>query len=447
MSKPGDVAPCPQIIHTDLKPENVLLVAPIDPDAGADQTARHHNQPTLAGHAAPRQDAQRTPVSGAAAKEVPAQQDGALTKNQKKKLKRKQKKRGGGGGADKEGSDADSEAEGPDSGEGGADEEQQAAKVPCYGPAGGAASNGAAQQPERTPVEGGPDSRGEGAEQASERVGAGERAPSGAAAAGAAGPAQEHVVAKSNGPGAARGDGASSSGAAASRRARERTDAAWEAWKRCADLRCKIVDLGNACWTYKQFTAEIQTRQYRCPEVLLGSKYSTPADMWSFACIVFELATGDVLFDPRSGREYDRDEDHLALMMELCGRIPRKTALSGKYSRDFFNKHGELRHIKRLRFWPLEKVLVDKYKLAEGEARAMADFLNPLLEFVPEKRATAREALLHPWLRGDGSPRAPQLLHEHVNGDGMQEDDKRTLERADRVEGGLGALRLKSLDK
>jgi hypothetical protein len=65
-------------------------------------------------------------------------------------------------------------------------------------------------------------------------------------------------------------------------------------------------------------------RVCRCPEVLLGSKYSTPADMWSFACIVFELATGDVLFDPRSGREYDRDEDHLALMMELCGRIPRK---------------------------------------------------------------------------------------------------------------------------
>ena len=74
------------------------------------------------------------------------------------------------------------------------------------------------------------------------------------------------------------------------------------------DLRCKIVDLGNACWTYKQFTADIQTRQYRCPEVLLGSKYSTPADMWSFACIIFELATGDVLFDPRSGDDFDRDE-------------------------------------------------------------------------------------------------------------------------------------------
>jgi serine/threonine-protein kinase SRPK3 len=74
------------------------------------------------------------------------------------------------------------------------------------------------------------------------------------------------------------------------------------------DLKCKLVDFGNACWTYKQFTDDIQTRQYRCPEVLLGSKYSTPADMWSFACICFELATGDVLFDPHSGDNYDMDE-------------------------------------------------------------------------------------------------------------------------------------------
>lgn len=74
------------------------------------------------------------------------------------------------------------------------------------------------------------------------------------------------------------------------------------------ELKCKLVDFGNACWTYKQFTSDIQTRQYRCPEVILGSKYSTSADMWSFACICFELATGDVLFDPHSGDNYGRDE-------------------------------------------------------------------------------------------------------------------------------------------
>ncbi|KAF7145851.1 hypothetical protein RHSIM_Rhsim04G0137000 [Rhododendron simsii] len=79
------------------------------------------------------------------------------------------------------------------------------------------------------------------------------------------------------------------------------------------DLKCKLVDFGNACWTYKQFTNDIQTRQYRCPEVILGSKYSTSADLWSFACICFELATGDVLFDPHSGDNFDRDEVWMCL--------------------------------------------------------------------------------------------------------------------------------------
>ncbi|KAL3675149.1 hypothetical protein R1sor_025097 [Riccia sorocarpa] len=165
------------------------------------------------------------------------------------------------------------------------------------------------------------------------------------------------------------------------------------------DLRCKIVDLGNACWSYKQFTSDIQTRQYRCPEVLLGSKYSESADMWSFACIVFELATGDVLFDPRSGDDFDRDEDHLALMMELLGRIPRKVALGGRYSRDYFNRHGELRHIRKLRYWPLDSVLIEKYDFPKHDGEELAAFLRPLLDFIPDKRPTAQQCLEDPWLR------------------------------------------------
>jgi len=87
-------------------------------------------------------------------------------------------------------------------------------------------------------------------------------------------------------------------------------------------LRTKIADLGNACWTHKHFTDDITTRQYRPPEVILGAKYSTPVDVWSVACLVFELVTGDYLFDPKQdkSKRHSRNEDHMALMLELVGQ-------------------------------------------------------------------------------------------------------------------------------
>lgn len=213
------------------------------------------------------------------------------------------------------------------------------------------------------------------------------------------------------------------------------------------DLKCKLVDFGNACWTYKQFTNDIQTRQYRCPEVVLGSKYSTSADMWSFACICFELATGDVLFDPHSGDNYDRDEDHLALMMELLGMMPRKIALGGRYSRDFFNRYGDLRHIRRLRFWPLNKVLVEKYEFSEKDANDLAEFLVPILDFVPDKRPTAGQCLSHPWIAG-GSPSLEPSPPGSQPVDATA-DDKKKKEKDEReaMEKGMGSIAISTESK
>ncbi|XP_053572528.1 SRSF protein kinase 2 isoform X2 [Bombina bombina] len=163
-------------------------------------------------------------------------------------------------------------------------------------------------------------------------------------------------------------------------------------------IRVKIADLGNACWVHKHFTEDIQTRQYRSIEVLIGAGYSTPADIWSTACMAFELATGDYLFEPHSGEDYSRDEDHIAHIIELLGNIPRHFALSGKYSREFFNRRGELRHITKLKPWSLFDVLVEKYGWPHEDAAQFTDFLTPMLEMVPEKRASAGECLRHPWL-------------------------------------------------
>ncbi|KAK8738875.1 hypothetical protein OTU49_003715 [Cherax quadricarinatus] len=164
------------------------------------------------------------------------------------------------------------------------------------------------------------------------------------------------------------------------------------------DMKVKIADLGNACWVDHHFTEDIQTRQYRCLEVLLGAGYGAPADIWSTACMAFELATGDYLFEPHSGADYTRDEDHLAHIIELLGKIPRHIAQSGKYSKEFFDKKGDLKHITKLRPWGMFEVLTEKYEWPEEEARAFSDFLNPMLAFDTSERATAGECLKHPWL-------------------------------------------------
>jgi len=160
----------------------------------------------------------------------------------------------------------------------------------------------------------------------------------------------------------------------------------------------KLADLGNACWVNRHFTEDIQTRQYRSLEVLLGAGYGTSADIWSTACMAFELATGDYLFESYSGQDYTRDEDHLAHIIELLGEIPRRIAMSGKHSRQFFNKKCELRHITELKPWGLFEVLTEKYDWNDTEAQEFTSFLLPMLDFDPNRRATAAECLKHPWL-------------------------------------------------
>ncbi|KAJ2021174.1 serine/threonine protein kinase, CMGC [Coemansia sp. RSA 922] len=168
---------------------------------------------------------------------------------------------------------------------------------------------------------------------------------------------------------------------------------------RLQGLRVKIADLGNATWSDHHFTEDIQTRQYRSPEVIIGSRWDATADMWSCACVLFELLTGDYLFEPHSGNRYSKDEDHMAQIIETLGAIPKKFALSGKYSSELFTRRGELRHIRRLHSFSLKDLLHDEYGFSTRESREIADFLLPMLEISPGRRSSAEAMLSHKWLQ------------------------------------------------
>lgn len=79
--------------------------------------------------------------------------------------------------------------------------------------------------------------------------------------------------------------------------------------------------MGNACYIDRHYSDVIQTREYRSPEVLLEGQYDESADIWSLACMIFELITGDYLFDPKKGKTFKKNDDHLALISELIGEM------------------------------------------------------------------------------------------------------------------------------
>lgn len=158
----------------------------------------------------------------------------------------------------------------------------------------------------------------------------------------------------------------------------------------------KICDLGNSCWTYKHWTDNIQTREYQCPEVILNLKYDTSCDIWSLGCILFEIATGEMLFDPSSGNKYSTEEDHLSSMISLFGPIPKEMIKGCKY----FNKKGNLKN-KDVDNVDLVMLLKGRFGWEESLAKEFTTFLKEIMIFIPDKRPKAKELLNNAFLKGD----------------------------------------------
>lgn len=80
----------------------------------------------------------------------------------------------------------------------------------------------------------------------------------------------------------------------------------------------KVIDFGGATFKNDYHGSVINTRQYRGPEVILQCcDWNEKSDIWSAACILYELYTGDMLFPTHDSIE------HLALITKLIGQFPK----------------------------------------------------------------------------------------------------------------------------
>ena len=74
-----------------------------------------------------------------------------------------------------------------------------------------------------------------------------------------------------------------------------------------------------------------------------------------------------------------------------------------QFRRQFFNRKGELKHIRHLKSWKLLDVLLEKYHFATEDAVGLTEFLLPILMFNPKRRASAKDCLANDWLEKESN--------------------------------------------
>jgi serine/threonine-protein kinase SRPK3 len=146
-----------------------------------------------------------------------------------------------------------------------------------------------------------------------------------------------------------------------------------------------ITDFGSIIPNKKFSTDEIQTRYYRAPEILLQLKHGFPCDIWAIGCMLFELITGLILFDPDKDDIRDRDYCHILLIVNNIGKIPKYMIDSSPVKRLYFQKY-------KLKFDEFEGVsnyivskLKEKIKDSILEKKYIEIILN-MLVIEPNKR-------------------------------------------------------------
>jgi len=183
----------------------------------------------------------------------------------------------------------------------------------------------------------------------------------------------------------------------------------------------KLCDFGSA---FKETdpdndpTPYLQSRFYRAPEITLALDYNRQIDLWSVACCIFELFTGNIMFA-------GRDNNHmLSVIMDMKGRFANKTLKKHMVAYDLLERLPHFTENFRFRQIAVDKVtgkpvvrFVDinpqpvvsiKKTLLASKAGAddqrlvleAADLLEKMCCLEPEKRIQVKACLEHPFIKG-----------------------------------------------
>ncbi|KAM6918206.1 serine/threonine-protein kinase MAK-like isoform 2-T2 [Xenentodon cancila] len=160
----------------------------------------------------------------------------------------------------------------------------------------------------------------------------------------------------------------------------------------------KIADFGLAREIRSQppYTDYVSTRWYRAPEVLLKSKsYNSPIDIWAVGCIMAELYTLRPLFPGNS------EVDEVFKICQVLGTLKKSDWPEGFSLAASMNFH-----------FP-KCAPINLRSLIPNASDDAITLMKDMLQWDPEKRPSAAQALRYPYFHVGQAPCAPLRLSEH----------------------------------
>lgn len=173
-----------------------------------------------------------------------------------------------------------------------------------------------------------------------------------------------------------------------------------------------VLDLGLATQVPPEGITGLRVSAwYRSPEITLNLRYGTPADIWSVACILFELMTGSVMFPIYDGKnsaeQIQADINRLHAHQDRLGPIDLNVLKqSPSASKLLETKEDGTVQLRRTTYpYKLRSLeMIIEQKMEPGVRRdQFIDLLRNMLAYDPSKRFDAARCLHHPFFSSKSS--------------------------------------------
>lgn len=163
------------------------------------------------------------------------------------------------------------------------------------------------------------------------------------------------------------------------------------------NLQIKLSDFGFYCHKDEFFHEPFGTRYYMAPEIILMDECTEKVDIWALGCMLFELVTGQILFDPHSDKMGSTDFHHLEMIINLCGEFNGQFQ-SAKYYKKFFKNNKLINMVYNDDFKMSTFDKINKKIIQSNININIIKLIESMLQINPKKRPSIKDLLKNDWL-------------------------------------------------